>query len=196
MKRTIACAAGALLGILAVLLALRPWEPKVYEPEGPPTGVDSLDEAVLDVLREVCEPGADELENLGAVYDWICAEISYRPGTADTSGGFTVELVNELAEEILNKRKGNCDGEAALMAVLLRRMGCESKVVTGRFLREDGVWVDHAWVAAAPSGQGYSHFDPLYGSMFAGDPRDFFMKSDADMETTHRWDRNAYPVCE
>lgn len=196
MKRTAACAAGALLGILAVLLALRPWEAKVYEPEGPLTGVDSLDKAVLDVLREVCDPRAGELENLGAVYDWVCEEISYRPGTADTSGGFTGELVNKLAEELLNKRKGNCDSEAALMAVLLRRMGCESQVVTGQFLRQDGVWVDHAWVAAAPPGRGYSHFDPLYGSMFADDPRDFFMQSDADMETTHRWDRSAYPVCE
>ncbi len=196
MKKRIMIAAGVLLLISAVLLALRPWKSGMYEPAGERTGVEELDEAVLAVLQEVCDPGADEIENLGAVYDWVCREISYRPGTADTSGGFTGELINELAGELLNKRKGNCDGEAALMAVLLRRMGCDSAVVTGCFVREDGARVDHAWVVAAPPGRTYSHFDPLYGSVYAAEPRDFFMQSDAGMEATHIWDRSAYPACE
>lgn len=177
------------LVVIGVLL-IRSLGPKVFEPPGPKTGAESLDQSVLALLREICDPSASQEENLGAVYDWLCTEIKYRPGTADTSGGFTDELVNQLAEETLNKRKGNCDGEAALTAVLLRRMGCEAEIVTGQFLREDGTWVDHAW-AAVKRGEGETvHFDPLYGSTNAENPRDYFMRPDSAMKDTHRYEMN------
>lgn len=174
--------------VLAGLMVARRFQPRSFVPAGPVTGVESLDESVLDLLQEICDPKASQEENMGTVYDWLCAEIKYRPGTADTGGGFTDALVNELAEETLNKRKGNCDGEAALTAVLLRRLGCEAVIVTGQFRREDGVWVDHAWTAAGlPDGNVY-HFDPLYGSTFAGNPRDFFMRDSEGMKDTHRFE--------
>jgi len=185
-KRGIAVLAALVL--LAVLFVLRPWEPKRYEPPGETTGDETLDAQVLALLEELCVPRAAAEENLGAVYDWIASEIAYRPGTADTSNGFTEELTAELAGELLNKRRGNCDGEAALTAVLLRRMGYECRIVTGQFLREDGVWVDHAWVIARVDGAD-CHFDPLYGHFYAENPRDFFLCPDDAMEATHRWAR-------
>ncbi len=185
-KRVIAALAALVLLAAAALCVLRPWEPKLYEPKGGTTGDEALDAQVLELLQELCGPGAAAEENLGAVYDWIAAEIAYRPGTADTSGGFTDELTAELAGELLRKRRGNCDGEAALTAVLLRRMGYECRIVTGQFLREDGAWVDHAWVIARVDGAEY-HFDPLYGHFYAENPRDFFLCPDAAMEATHRW---------
>lgn len=181
-----ACFLAAL--VVAGLMLAQRFRPKSFVPAGPVTGVESLDESVQNLLQEICAPKASQEENTETVYDWLCAEIKYRPGTADTGDGFTDELVNALAEETLNKRKGNCDGEAALTAVLLRRLGWEAVVVTGQFLREDGVWVDHAWAAGSlPNGEVY-HFDPLYGSTFAGNPRDYFMRESEEMKNTHRFE--------
>ena len=187
-KRPVIVVGGCIVAalVLAGLMIAQQFRPKLFVPTGPVTGVESLDESVLALLQEICDPKASQEENMGTVYDWLCAEIKYRPGTADTAGGFTDQLVNELAGETLNKRKGNCDGEAALTAVLLRRLGCGAVIVTGQFLREDGMWVDHAWTAGKLQDGRVYHFDPLYGSTFAGNPRDFFMRESEGMRDTHR----------
>ena len=120
-----------------------------YEPAGAPTGDEALDGQVLTLLQEICDPRASEEENLRAAYDWVCNEITYRAGTADTTGGFTEDLIQALAREALEKRKGNCDSEAALMAVLLQRLGCEAQVVQGQFLRKGTTrpsgWTTPGW---------------------------------------------------
>lgn len=189
-KRPVIVVGGCFLAALALagLMIAQRLRVKPFVPTGPVTGVESLDESVLALLQEICDPKASQEENMGAVYDWLCAEIKYRPGTADTAGGFTDQLVNELAGETLNKRKGNCDGEAALTAVLLRRLGCEAGIVTGQFRREDGMWVDHAWAAGRLQNGSVYHFDPLYGSTFADNPRDFFMRDSEGMRDTHRFE--------
>ena len=75
----------------------------------------------------------------------------------------------------------------SLMAVLLRRMGCEARIVQGTFLRaDDPTPVEHAWVYAVVNGTG-CWFDPLYGGHFAENPRDYFMADDARMALTHQW---------
>ena len=122
---------------LAALLVLAACAPKPYEPAGEATGNAALDDAVLSLLQERCSAKNSEQENLRAVYDFIAHDITYRPGTADTSGGFSDELTEQLALELLHKRKGNCDAQAALMAVLLRRMGYEAQLVQGTFVREE-----------------------------------------------------------
>lgn len=182
--------------LAAALAALTACGPKIYKPAGETTGVESLDAAVLTVLQAQCDPKAELEENLGAVYDWVRDEITYRPSAVDVSGGFTDELTYQLAEELLQKRRGNCDGEAALTAVLLRRMGCEAQIVQGTFSREDGTEVDHAWVIAQVDGA-YRHFDPLYDCHYAqGDDRACFMQTDAALEASHSWQRADYPACE
>ena len=91
---------------------------KPYAPAGEPTGNAELDEQVLTLLQELCDPKADLVTNLGAVYDFLCTGITYRATLADTSGGFTDELTDSLALELLQKRKGNCDALAALTALV------------------------------------------------------------------------------
>ena len=180
-----------LLLALALLAACTACAKSVYTPDGPETGNAALDEAVLTLLQEICDPKASETENLGRAYDFICNDITYRAGTADTSGGFTEELTESLALELLQKRKGNCDAQAALTAVLLRRMGCEAQIVQGTFLRaDDPVPVEHAWVRAVVNGTD-CWFDPLYGGHFAANPRDYFMADDARMALTHQWNTTA-----
>lgn len=182
-----------LLLLLAAILALgcAACAAKPYAPAGEGTGNAELDEQVLALLQELCGPKADLVTNLGAVYDFLCTGITYRATLADTSGGFTDELTNSLALELLQKRRGNCDAQAALTAVLLRRMGCEARIVQGTFLRaDDPTPVEHAWVYAVVNGTG-CWFDPLYGGHFAENPRDYFMADGARMALTHQWDAAA-----
>lgn len=185
-----------LIWILPVLALLLCACGGAYVPEGTPTGNETLDADVLSVLEEVCEKGNSLEENIRAVYGWVAESITYRASTADTSEGFTEEVTEQLAADLLAKRRGACDGEAALMAVLLRRMGCETVIVEGQFLRSDGSeWVDHAWVIAEIDGE-YYHLDPLYGRYYAEDAiASYCMAKDGFLETTHRWDRAAYPPC-
>lgn len=183
MKKSI-----CLLLALGLLVSLTACAPRAYTPTGEKTGNAELDEAVLTLLREICDAKASETENLGRAYDFVANEITYRAGTVDTSGGFTDELTEGLALSLLQKRKGNCDAQAALMAVLLRRMGCEATVVQGTFLRAgEQTPVDHAWVYAVVDGNG-CYFDPLYGSHYAEEARDYCMVSTEKLSETHQWD--------
>lgn len=176
---------------LCLLLTAAACAPKQYTPAGEPTGNEALDTAVLALLQERCGAKKSEKENIEAVFDFIAHDITYRPGTADTSGGFPPELTNSLALELLQKRKGNCDSQAALMAVLLRRMGYDAQIVQGTFTREEGTEpVDHAWVYAVVNGTG-CYFDPLYGGSFAEHAEDYCMASGALLEQTHQWDADA-----
>lgn len=176
---------GSLAALL--LLLLTACSAKLYTPVGEPTGDEALDAAVLELLQERCSPKSTERENIEAVYRFIAEDITYRPGTADTSGGFTESLTHQLALELLQKRKGNCDHQAALMAVLLQRMGYTAEVVQGTFTREEGTDpVDHAWVRAMINGVAY-FFDPLYGASFAEDEMEYCMASEALLAQTHQW---------
>lgn len=186
MKKSI-----TLLLALTLLLGCAACAAKPYAPEGALTGNDELDAAVLSLLQERCAANASEEERLAAAYDFVCNDITYRAGTVDTSGGFTDELTHELALTLLQKRKGNCDAQAALMAVLLRRMGYAAQIVQGTFVREaGGEPVEHAWVRAEIGGTS-CWFDPLYGSHYAENPRDYLMADDALLAQTHQWDASA-----
>ena len=171
--------------LLALLLALTACQSKQDYLSGSLTGDDALDESVEALLTEICAQSDAPLE---AVYSWLRAELKYRAEPGEGVKEFTDELVNSLAQSTLDKRRCDCDGEAALTAVLLRRMGYDAQIVQGQFLRgESGEWVEHAWVRAEINGVLY-HFDPLYDAHFTdGDTNSCFMATDAEMQATHRW---------
>ena len=152
---------------------------------GEKTGNAALDESVEALLTEVCEGSGNPLL---PVYAWLMAELKYRAAPGESVKEFTDEIVISLAQETLDKRRCDCDGEAALTAVLLRRMGYAAEIVQGQFQRgEGGDWVDHAWVRAEIDGVD-RHFDPLYDAHFSeGATVSCFLATDAEMEATHRW---------
>ena len=184
------------IAIIALAVCLLLTACGAYKPAGTATGNENLDSQVLTVLQEICTADQTRAEQAAAAYNWVANETQYRAGTADISNGFTEELTQELALEMITKRRGNCDGEAALMAVLLRRVGCEAVIVQGEFDRGEGEWVEHAWVIAQVDGK-YYHFDPLYGKFYAEDRiGDYCMADDALLLQTHRWEQSLYPACE
>lgn len=171
--------------LLAILLLLTACQGKTDWLSGKTTGDPTLDESVEALLRDICEQSGAPLES---VYGWLRDELKYRAEPGESVKEFTDETVVSLAQKTLDKRRCDCDGEAALTAVLLRRMGYDAEIVQGQFLRgESGEWVEHAWVRAEIDGAVY-HFDPLYDAHFSdGDGASCFMATDAEMEATHRW---------
>lgn len=181
-----------------------PSEEPSYEPVsgelgvavGPLTGDSILDAAVLDVIDSECSADADLEDNLAALFDWMVSELTYKYVSVDLSNGYTDELTNELARYIVTGLRGSCEHNAALMKVFCDRLGAPAVVVAGDFLSEDGTWVEHAWVIVELDGV-YRHIDVLYGrNHTGGQPRTMFVKTDADFETTHRWEKADYPACE
>ncbi|MBQ6431058.1 MAG: transglutaminase domain-containing protein [Oscillospiraceae bacterium] len=171
--------------LIAFILLLTACQSKTDYLSGELTGDPALDENVAALLTELCETGGDPLKS---VYDWLCAELKYRARPGESVAEFTDETIISLASEALDKRRCDCDGEAALTAVLLRRLGYDAEIVQGQFLRgEGGEWVDHAWVRAVVDGAD-CYFDPLYDAHFTdGDTVSCFKASAAEMEATHRW---------
>ena len=174
-----------ILSLLIVILLLCGCQSEPDYLSGAKTGDPALDESVEALLTEICE-GSDT--PLASVYDWLRTELKYRAEPGDGVKEFTDDIVVSLAPETLDKRRCDCDGEAALTAVLLRRLGYDAEIVQGQFLRGDGgEWVDHAWVRAEIDGVVY-HFDPLYDAHFTdGDTASCFLATDADMTATHQW---------
>ena len=175
-----------ILSLLIVILLLCGCQSEPDYLSGAKTGDPALDESVKTLLTEICSDSDAPLE---AVYDWLCTELKYRAAPGESVKEFTEEIVISLAQETLDKRRCDCDGEAALTAVLLRRMGYDAEIVQGQFQRgEGGEWVDHAWVRAAIDGTDY-YLDPLYDAHFTeGDTASCFMATAAEMEATHRWE--------
>ena len=171
--------------LIAILLLLAACQGTPDYLSGAKTGDAALDESVEALLTEICE---DSDTPLVSVYHWLCTDLKYRAAPGESVKEFTDEVVISLAQETLDKRRCDCDGEAALTAVLLRRMGYDAEIVHGQFQRgEGGEWVDHAWVRAVIDGVSL-HFDPLYDAHFTdGDTASCFMATDAEMEATHRW---------
>lgn len=171
--------------LLIGILLLCACQNKTQYLSGALTGDAALDASVETLLTEICGKSDTPLRS---VYDWLCTELKYRASPGENVKEFTDDTVISLASEALDKRRCDCDGEAALTAVLLRRMGYDAEIVQGQFLRgAGGEWVDHAWVCAGIDGVVY-HFDPLYDAHFAdGDTASCFMATDADMEATHKW---------
>lgn len=172
--------------LLALLLLLAACQSKQDYLSGEKTGDAALDESVETLLTELCE---NSDRPLVSVYDWLRTSLKYRAEPGEGVKDFTQETILSLAQKTLEQRRCDCDGEAALTAVLLRRMGYDAEIVQGQFLRgEGGQWVEHAWVRAEIDGV-MRHFDPLYDAHFSdGDAASCFMATDAEMEATHRWD--------
>lgn len=164
---------------------------------GNTTGVQSLDDKIKKVIDSVTDSSDSKLEQMEAVYQWVSENFRYKAITVDLSKGYTDDLINELAEAFLNTRKGACEHYAAIVYVLFRRLDASYApiMVTGdRLDSKNGTWGEHAWVIMALDGV-YYHFDGLYGRNHMGDTMKTFQKADADLESTHRWDHDAYPVC-
>ncbi len=163
---------------------------------GTKTGDDVLDDAVLEVIEDVCSADASLEDNLGALFDWMTKNLTYRNVTVDLSNGYTDELVIDIAKTLITTYRGACEHNAALMKVFCDRLGAPAICVSGDFKNESGQWVEHAWCICEIDGA-YRHIDVLYGRNHTrGNARSMFLVTDEKFSATHRWNEEDYPACE
>ncbi len=163
---------------------------------GTKTGDDVLDDAVLEVIEDVCSADASLEDNLGALFDWMTKNLTYRNVTVDLSNGYTDELVIDIAKTLITTYRGACEHNAALMKVFCDRLGAPAVCVSGDFKNESGAWVEHAWCICEIDGA-YRHIDVLYGRNHThGNARTMFLVTDDKFSDTHRWNAEDYPACE
>ena len=163
---------------------------------GTKTGDDVLDDAVLEVIEDVCSADASLEDNLGALFDWMTKNLTYRNVTVDLSNGYTDELVTDIAKTLITTYRGACEHNAALMKVFCDRLGAPAICVSGDFKNESGAWVEHAWCICEIDGA-YRHIDVLYGRNHThGNARTMFLVTDEKFSATHRWNAEDYPACE
>ncbi|MCL2068528.1 MAG: transglutaminase-like domain-containing protein [Oscillospiraceae bacterium] len=164
------------------------------------TGNERLDANVENVLDQNCDPAASDRENMLAIYNLLMNRFGYRGEHVDLPDGYTEERIYELADDMLQRWRGSCEHFAAVYYVFAQRLGLSVHLVEGPaffgvgsgYEDDDSGWGMHGWILASIDGR-YYHFDPLYDTYLYKDQA-FFMKTDSDFESNHRWDRDAYPV--
>jgi transglutaminase-like putative cysteine protease len=134
---------------------------------------------VVDAAREIVGNRAGLLEAVGAVVDWIYANIEYERGWT---------TVATPAERILETRRGVCQDMTHLAIAMLRSLGIPARYTSGLLVTQPGethAWVEylhplHGWIAADPTrgqrlssegdlikfaiGPDYTHASPVEGT--------------------------------
>lgn len=134
---------------------------------------------VKDAAREIADGARSLLELVGAIIDWIYANIEYERGWT---------TVATPAERILETRRGVCQDMTHLTIALLRALGIPARYVSGLLVTQPGethAWVEylhplHGWIAADPTrgqrlsaggdlikfaiGPDYTHASPVEGT--------------------------------
>ncbi len=95
--------------------------------------VQSDDERIQRLAKEIVGQEQDGLRAAGRLMDWVYRNLDKRP---------TVSLPNAL--EVLDLGAGDCNEHAVLMTALSRAVGLPAKVVVGVVFSEDGFYY-HAW---------------------------------------------------
>lgn len=160
------------------------------------SGDDELDKMLDEIIVEVTDDSMTLDEQMYAVYKWTADNIHYRATPIDLINGFTQELVAEHGKTTLETRRGACEHFAIVNALLFNRLGVETILIQGyRYSTYYFTWDEHSWLLAKIENKWY-HFDTLYELQHTGVPRSVYMKTDAEMESHHRWEADDYPICD
>lgn len=106
--------------------------------------------SVSDAAREIAGGSEGLLEAVGAVVEWIYANVYYERGWTS---------VATPAERILETRRGVCQDMTHLAIAMLRSLGIPARYASGLLVTQPGethAWVEylhplHGWIAADPT---------------------------------------------
>ena len=127
-----------------------------------------LDQMVDEILAEIIKPGMSEREELKAIHDWICNNVSYSQfGTSAyqidlgkrTDGKDDVPAMGTSNKSLnnykwayitLTEKKGVCDDYVQVFNVLADALGYKTSVMQGQYDRKGHgvslVWLDGEWL--------------------------------------------------
>ncbi|MCY4653689.1 MAG: transglutaminase family protein, partial [Dehalococcoidia bacterium] len=115
-------------------------------------------EMVTDAARRIAPDSLGLLETVGAVVDWVHANIRYERGATS---------VATSAEHILETRTGVCQDMTHLAIALLRALGIPTRYVSGLLATQAGE--THAWIEFLHPGLGWLPADPTRGHRLSVD---------------------------
>ncbi len=113
---------------------------------------------VKEAAREIADGARSLLETVGAVVDWIYANVEYERGWT---------TVATPAELILETRRGVCQDMTHLAIAMLRSLGIPARYVCGLLVTQPGE--THAWVEYLHPRQGWIAADPTRGQRLSAE---------------------------
>lgn len=149
-----------------------------------------------DTLSGILTDGMTDYERLAAVYRHLVIHTAffnepvgtdiwrYRGDPDNLPTAVEIRSISPLLFMV-----GSCEDYAAAFVTLCDRMGFEARYVPGLTYSVDGVLVDHAWAMVRLDGQWY-HADPQLEDNVIRNAvlrYRYFLKSDEQMKTDHRW---------
>lgn len=189
------------------------------------SGNPMLDYMAGVILNSIPTDGlTTDAQKIAAVYDWIIRNCdregrgtetyfdrAYLEANAEQWGALYDSLylqgkiryhydmyVSYLAEDMAMYRIGTCAHYAALLNVLLERLGYETYLVAGEFINNDGSRVEHKWNIVLVDDQFYWLDVRMDHSAYERTGRvshTYFMKTDTDeWAKKHVWDREGYDL--
>ena len=124
------------------------------------SGYEKLDTQIRAILDEIIKPGMSETEELKAIHDWICNNISYGQLSGKTDGLGTLadglievedfsninksEMVYSIVTGVLHDKKGVCDWYSLLFNTLSDARGFKTGLQTGNYNNGTNI-TGHAW---------------------------------------------------
>ena len=119
------------------------------------SGNADLDQRLLAIVQAETDPDAARLENLEALFDYVCDNCTYRGSSYLDEG--TTGWAEERALNMLQAgNKGNCYNYAGLFTMLARRLGYQAEAISGTFYTSlNGYDVRHGWTEITEGGKVY-----------------------------------------
>jgi len=133
--------------------------------------------------------GMSDYEKTEWVHDYICSEVNYDTVHKHTPGSGHIQ---STAYGALYYHTALCQGYAVLCYRLLKELGIDVRIVTGKARVSDSrsaVWEKHAWNIVELDGRYYNldvTFDDISGT------RDYFMKTEEEFGKDHMRVLNSY----
>ena len=135
-----------------------------------PEQEQEMDEAVPALLAELDLEGKSDYAKLAAIYDWLCANVTYDYDNLNDSS----YKLKYCAYAALINRTAVCQGYAVLLYRLAMECGIDAQIITGS---------NHAW-NIAKVGSLYYNLDATWGaSCFY--PRIFFLGGQSSFNLDH-----------
>lgn len=121
---------------------------------------NDLNKDIDKFMAEHFTSGMDTYTKAVVTYDYLINNISYNSPMYDYNGNDDIfGTVEYNALSLLETKEGVCDNYSAAFAVIMRAVGVDMKVTTGKTHMANGGYGGHAWVTLRINGLDYV-FDP------------------------------------
>lgn len=172
-------------------------EPSQEEPPAP-VEVSYVQQLAEQVTGQFYTPEMSEYQRAKAAFDYMIQHtyldepIGQELWRVHGGGDEPIPFVEQRALSPLRFGVGMCEDYAATLTLLLREMGLEARYGPGLTYSAEGHLVDHAWTMVQIDGVWY-HLDSQLEDNISchGSIRyRYFLKGDAAMAVSHRWEQN------